>query len=279
MGRASSSKKVTRAARTGGGRTRRGTTSWGWPLAMALVVVLGSAGIVYSRDQRHVDTTAPRPQTQGGGDHWHTAIGFQVCGTFLPPVPDPKSDLLGIHTHGDGIVHTHPFTERASGHRARLKLFFDNVKAKVSATKVDLPAEPAKNNGDKCGDKPGVVRTKVWESRDPADKGRLVSGDPGEILLHNNQLITIAFGPKDAEIAKPPSESQLDSLGDVGPTTTLPVPGATPAPTTAAGATPTTAAGSTPTTAAGATPTTAATGATPTTVPVPPPTAAPTSAP
>ena len=41
MGKASSAKKVARAARTGGGRTRRGTTSWVWPGLMALVVVIG----------------------------------------------------------------------------------------------------------------------------------------------------------------------------------------------------------------------------------------------
>ena len=37
MGKASSAKKVARAARTGGGRTRRGTTSWVWPGLMAAV--------------------------------------------------------------------------------------------------------------------------------------------------------------------------------------------------------------------------------------------------
>jgi len=265
MGRASSSKKVTRAARTGGGRTRRGTTSWGWPLVMALVVILGTAGIVYSREQRSVDHTAPRPQTQGGGDHWHSAIGFRECGTFLQPIPDPKVDLLGIHTHGDGVVHTHPFTERASGSRARLKVFFQNVKAKVSETKIDLPGQPMKKNGDKCGDKEGVVRTKVWNSRRPDDKGRIVETDPGQIRLGNSELITVDFGPKDDDIPKPPSEAQLDNLGDLGVPTTVPeLPAELPT-----GVPPSTVAGEGPSTTA----------ASPTSVAPEPATTAPASAP
>ena len=271
MGRASSSKKVTRAARTGGGRTRRGTTSWGWPVIMAMVVVLGTAGIVYSRDQRKIDTTAPRPASQNGGDHWHSAIGFYVCGSFLPAIPDPKTDLLGIHTHGDGVIHTHPFTERASGSRARLKLFFDNVSAKVSDTKIDLPAQPVKENGDKCGDKDGVVRTKVWRTRAVDDNGEIFQGNPGDIRLGNNQLITVAFGPSDDEIPKPPSEPQLDNLTDLGPTPTGPEPGGELTPTTVGGElTPTTAAGGE---GATTTPTpdvsTATTGLPATTVPAP----------
>src|SRR5687768_15606849 len=99
MGKASSAKKVARAARTGGGRTRRGTTSWVWPGLMAVVVILGTAGIVYSRDQRQPDNT--RPLTT---DHWHAAVGYYICGSFVPNLPE-GDDPLGIHGHGDNIVH------------------------------------------------------------------------------------------------------------------------------------------------------------------------------
>ncbi len=224
MGKASSSKKVARAARTGGGRTKRGSSSLGWPVAMALVVVVGTAGIVYSREQRQPDTSAPVAQSGGrAGDHWHTALGFNICGTFAPNFPDPQVDPLGIHTHGDGVVHTHPFSSRASGKNARLGLFFDTIDGlKVSSDEIDLPDQDAKRNGMECDGKPAVVRTKIWQSRSPTEEGEIYNGDPSDIRLGDNQLITVAFLPDGAEIPRPPSEASLDNLSDVGPQATAP---------------------------------------------------------
>ena len=54
MGKASSSKKVSRVARTGGGRTnRRSRVSWGFPLLMGIVVLVGVLGVWLSRDAAH----------------------------------------------------------------------------------------------------------------------------------------------------------------------------------------------------------------------------------
>ena len=141
MGKASSAKKVARAARTGGGRTRRGPTSWVWPGLMALVVVLGTAGIVYSRDQRQPDNTRPLAASAGrAGDHWHAAIGFYICGAFVPDLAEGE-DPLGIHSHGDNIVHIHPFGSSAAGKRATLEVFFDSVNADISGPYVRLTHE------------------------------------------------------------------------------------------------------------------------------------------
>ena len=60
------------------------------------MVVLGTAGVVYSRDQRgpaasrsaeSTDNTAPRV-----GDHWHAAYAVDLCGKVLDPITD-QSDL------------------------------------------------------------------------------------------------------------------------------------------------------------------------------------------
>ncbi|MGH9190459.1 MAG: hypothetical protein ACRD0Q_10580 [Acidimicrobiales bacterium] len=219
MGRASSSKKVARAARTGGGRTRKGTSSLGWPSAMAVVVIIGIALVVVSRgDRSAADETPPRANV----DHWHTAIGFDICGTFAPS-PSSDTDPLGIHTHGDGVIHTHPFVGRAAGRRATVSHYFDNVGAKVTTSQIDLAGQPVKKNGAKCDGRAAKVRTWVWNTRDPEDKGNLYTGDPGDIRLGNNQLITVAFLPDGVDIPRPPSEAELDQLTDIG-TTPAPTP-------------------------------------------------------
>jgi hypothetical protein len=135
MGKASSSKKVSRVARTGGGRTRRGSTSWFWPGFIGVIVVLGTIGIVFSKSQQDAtaDDTPPRAAGEGqAGDHWHAAIGFNFCGQFQPDIAD-EADPLGIHTHADGVVHIHPFRQASAGRNATLGVFFEAVNAEVGA--------------------------------------------------------------------------------------------------------------------------------------------------
>ena len=219
-------RKVARVARTGGGRTKRGQGSWFFPTLITTVVILGTALIVVSRNSRQPDNSPPRI----GVHHWHSAIGFYICGTFTGNIPDNGQDPLGIHTHGDGVVHTHPFSSQAAGRRATLQVFLDTLDIDVSANSLKLPIEDTTHkNGDKCGDKAAVLQTKVWDSRSPEDTGRIVTGDPGNIRLGDSQLITVAFVPEGDEIPKPPSEAQLDNLSDVpgASTTTSSVPDTT----------------------------------------------------
>jgi hypothetical protein len=191
-------------------------------------VILGTAGIVYSRDQRQPDNT--RPLTT---DHWHAAIGYYICGSFVPNLPE-GDDPLGIHGHGDNVVHIHPFGASSSGKRATLEVYFDTVNADISDDRIELPGQETKTNGDRCENGPGRVQTKVWDTRSPTDPGRIVEGDPSNIRPQDNQLITIAFVPEGTDIPRPPSEPNLDALTDVpGATTTT----STPAPTTSSSTT------------------------------------------
>lgn len=208
-------RKVTKVARTGGGRTKRAgqQRSVLFPTFIVITCVIGLGLIVLSRQQRQPDTSPPRV----GKDHWHSAVGFDLCGTFAPNLSDAsENDPLGIHTHGEGVVHTHPFSNTAAGRNARLQLWFDQVGATVTADEIKLPNGERMKNGDKCGDQPGRVVTKVWDTRAPGGEGRLVTGDPGDIRLGNNQLITVAFVAEGADVPRPPSEAQLDRLTDVG---------------------------------------------------------------
>lgn len=215
MGKASSAKKVARAARTGGGRTRRGSSSWAWPALMAIVVLLGTAGIVYSRDQREPDTSPPFAATaERPADHWHAAIGYYICGEFAPNLPE-GTDPLGIHGHGDNVVHIHPFSSSAAGKRATLDIYFETVDVDVSDDSIRLPGQEARSDGDRCDDGPGQFQMKVWDSRDPADQGRIVPGDPNDFRPQDGQLITLAFVPEGVDIPRPPSADTLDNLSDV----------------------------------------------------------------
>jgi hypothetical protein len=221
MGKASTNKKVARAASTGGGRTARGARPWGWYASMAVVALLGSFVIVSSRNDRQaasnpVRSERPRPPAPSKdfqGDHWHAAYGIYTCDSFVPPIQS-DADPLGIHTHNDGVIHIHPFTRAASGRKATLDVFARAVGATFEEDRLEVPGGKTYTDGDKCGDKKGTVRVFL-----NGDERR---GDPGNIRLRDRDLLVVAFAPPDAEVPKtPPSAGELDQLTDVpGATTT-----------------------------------------------------------
>jgi hypothetical protein len=235
MGKASSNKKVARVARTGGGRTARGRGSLVWPGVLTLTVVLGTSLIFYSRAQNQsiTDNLAPKR-----GDHWHAAYAFYVCDKFLPPITD-QTDPLGVHTHGDGVIHVHPTSIASSGKNATFARFMEAVKGKVSTSEIKVPGQKTMKNDMKCGKKQGRVEARTWAAgASTSTDGKIVLGNPADIRLADRELITIAFVPSGTKVPPPPSAGQLNALSDVTPAAT--VPPATTAPIE--GTTPTTAA-------------------------------------
>jgi hypothetical protein len=265
MGKASSSKKVARAAGTGGGRTNRGRTPWMYYLAIAVVAVLGVAGVYSSRQHRlHTITTNGKVPPRAGQDHWHVAYGVYVCdnstkGHFLPAFTN-QNDPVGIHTHGDGVIHVHPYSDSSAGKNATLGKFASAVHMTLNAGELKAPGGHDYRDGDSCGGKPGRVQvyvrgtpsTDVSQVNQLAKQpGVLATVNPPDVRLFNNNLITIAFMPKGAKIPVPPAQAiyNLQHLNDVSqPSPTTTAPGSTA--TTAPSSTPTTAPSS-PTTAPG----------------------------
>ena len=214
MGKASSAKKVARAATTGGGRTSQGSRPWGWYTALSVVALVGVLLVVTSRNERlnannPLTADKPRassPERQFPGDHWHAAYGIYVCDKFVPEIQSDR-DPSGIHTHNDGIVHIHPFTRAVSGSKATFGVFAETVGLTVSDDMVKV-GDKSYSNGDKCGDKEGRLQVLL--------NGKERRGDPKDIRLQDRDQLVIAFAPRDAKIPEiPPSAPNLDNLNDV----------------------------------------------------------------
>jgi hypothetical protein len=289
MGRASSSKKVARAAGTGGGRTSRGRIPWTYYGAIALVVVLGLVGTISSRDRRESQINNQGNSAPAVGTVWNEAVAFYLCGTFAPNVAKAKSDPYGLTTQGDGIIHIDPTTKSAAGKNATLGKWASANGVKLTAAELQLPGGKAYHAGDSCqGGKGQVYGRQFAYAGDP--DGVLLKGNPTSVLLQDQLELVVAFVPpsKSASIPAPPAEivAKLKSLAAKSSTstTTTTTPGPASSSTTVAPSTgtttPTTAASSTGTTtpsaAAGSATTAAPTTAAPTTAA--PATAAPTTA-
>ncbi|HVM67726.1 MAG TPA: hypothetical protein VMU14_22825 [Acidimicrobiales bacterium] len=271
MGRASQQKKVSRAAGTGGGRTAGVRRPMGWYATLALVVVLGVFLVAFSRNQElNKGQQAAQVPPKINQDHWHSSFSVYICDHFMPNVPLFES-INGIHTHGDGVIHVHPYTPQASGRNATLGRFLtelsDNGKGgtfKLSASEIKPAAIPGDtnpldtkdwHNGNKCPDgQAGQVKFTV--------NGKEIKGDPTSWRLRNGDYLDVGFVDASKPLPSNPAEKQnLANINDVptstgtttpGPSTTAPATGASPN-----GASPSTTAppstGSPPTTASPAT--------------------------
>ena len=158
MAPSSSAKKVARLASRGKGKKVRFQGGSVFPIAVAIVVVLGLLAIIYGRQSRPSDGSGV-PRVNDGSNidaHWHAAFGIYVCDTFQPKIVgtleetgidtdgqtvllNDKFRILGIHSHGDGIIHYHPASTKSSGNRAKLGVFLDSYDIKLTDTEMIMP--------------------------------------------------------------------------------------------------------------------------------------------
>ena len=264
MGKASSAKKVARAAKAGGRTKVRRQSGLVFPVSLVLVLVIGLLLIAYSRHA--VRNTVQTPPTTA--EHWHEAYGFYICNAFKPNITNANEtagsadyDLFrqtGIHTHGDGVIHVHPYSSAGTGKNAKLGTWFKQVGVKITDTSLQLPTELGSTkvkNGDDCQGKPGKLQVTVCVNAEGAGDGKKYVTDFNNIRFTKNGMgLTIAFVPDDVTaIPKPPSAANRAALGAVdtatGAATTTSVTTA-PGTTVAGDTTSTTVAGATTTTVA-----------------------------
>jgi hypothetical protein len=261
VGKASSTKKVARVAKAGKGTKVRSSQGQVFYFSLAVIAILGVALVVFARQSGKANRVASPPTLT---DHWHVAYGFYTCDHFQAPI-QTTVDPIGIHTHGDGLIHIHPFTSEATGSNAKLGKFFNTVGVKMSNTTLELPeGQGTYKEGQDCNGKPANLRVAVWDNVVQGGSPQVYTTDFNNIRFTNSGMgITIAFVPDDVDLStlKPPAEriALLGNPGDLTTATTL--PGGTTA-TTVAGAATTAAPGAATAPGATAAPTTVAPAAT-----------------
>ena len=97
------------------------------------------------------------------GDHWHTAYGIYVCDHFVTPIQN-INDVDGIHTHGDGLIHVHPFSSKTTGANADLGAFAKATGMTLTDTNIADGEFGSVKAGDDCNGKPMHLEVAVWDS-------------------------------------------------------------------------------------------------------------------
>jgi hypothetical protein len=237
MASSSSAKKVARVAAKSGSGKQAGATStsgrnWLFALGIVAIIALGAGVVAFARSENEgygANTTPPKANLQNGEafDHWHAAFAIEVCGKELDPVQDGPQDVQGIHTHGDGLIHIHPFTRSAAGKRATMSKFFKQVDLTVTDTGFELPkgmtmadgATTVKEGETTCAGKPGELVLAHWKDAATADgtkPDKIYRSDFGGVRFTEDLgAFTLAFIPKgdDADIKPPSSAADIATLG------------------------------------------------------------------
>lgn len=207
MARSAAAKKVAKAASTGaGGKGAGGERKILFPAAMTLVALLGVVLILVARNQRADLAPAGDPSLD---DHWHTAYGIYVCDELSPMVfpNDSSDDRTGIHTHGDGLIHIHPFVSHVTGQYATLGAFFNENQTTFSDSEFELPSGFVISESDfKCGEESVEIRVLKWNTL-AAEKPAVFTENLGDVRLNENgQLLmfaVVAEDTNDSEIPRP----------------------------------------------------------------------------
>ncbi|MEE9285417.1 MAG: hypothetical protein V3V35_06800, partial [Dehalococcoidia bacterium] len=114
------------------------------PVVAVIAVVFGILGLLFFTRSA---TGAPRTT-----DHWHARYEITVCGVRQPNVPS-FSGGVGVHTHGGGLIHMHPFTPSGEGSGARLVRWFDYGGGKLTQDEMRIAGQSQTyRNGDLCDD-------------------------------------------------------------------------------------------------------------------------------
>ena len=281
MGKASSAKKVARAARAGGTRRAGQRRQLGFPVAVGLVLAFGLLLVFIARERRNADafpranqdhvhasidiytcvtaeesaaasttTTAPTttttvPPSTSSGETTTTSAptttttapttsttqlaSTDVHGEYQPAPTDASQDTLGIHTHGDGLMHIHPFKDSVAGRNATLSVFLDQVGISMTNDTLTLgTGQSFKEGTTKCADgKDGVLQVAKWDHANEAAAGnkpnQIFTSGFDKVRLGANQSFVIAFMPEGSTIkAKSDVQDRISKVSDLQPSTTAP---------------------------------------------------------
>ncbi len=212
MGKASSSKKVARAARAGGRTSGGNQRNLLFPGVIGLIVVLGAGLIAVAASERKAETDVP---PVAGEDHWHSAYGFDICGEFLPADPENASPV-GIHTHGDGVIHIHPTSDGGAGENATLGTFLADLGVLLDDDTLGVADQTWQEGEDQCDGEDAELVVAQWKDVETTDANpALIRRDFGDIRFREDgEGYTIAFVPEGTtDIPKPESAAQLTELG------------------------------------------------------------------
>jgi len=183
-------------------------------MAFAGICVLGIALVAFAWNARDVEALSP-----SFDDHWHLAYGIYDCTSesFLADLEDPGLPNAGIHTHGDGVIHLHPFSSSATGNNAQLERFLEATRTEIEDDeRMTFSDRPALESGVQCDGEDAILQVARFAPGETTPS-EVVTEDLLNFRFRQDQeAIVIALAPAGADIPPPPQAS-IDQAAAASP--------------------------------------------------------------
>jgi hypothetical protein len=183
-----------------------------FPLIVALVCVLGSALVVYSRQSRPAaDASAPTIN-----DHWHHSYGFFLCDTWVQLDGDGEAQdasgrptnvvgrraTLGVFTGVYGVEMSNDVLQFPEDQRAQLpEQFREDGRFESGESTCTIDGE----------EETGRLQVTRWDNISDTGAGTtFIAGFEGIPLNQDAMVVSIAFVPDDTDVGKPPWTEDFD---------------------------------------------------------------------
>ncbi|MEM7276299.1 MAG: hypothetical protein AAF547_24705 [Actinomycetota bacterium] len=186
-----------------------------------LIVVGGIAATVFFATNRESNIgVAPEANL----DHWHSAFLIHECGADLPATNEFEAPA-GLHTHGDGLLHIHPFNPGVAGGNATLGNYFDAYDAEITDDTftpgfADRFRDPL-SEADGCNGEPAQLQLAVWRNAfDETAEPEIITENIADFTFDTaGMAITLALMPEGETPPKPGANliAQLLQTGPGGP--------------------------------------------------------------
>ena len=223
------SRKVAKAAATAGQRDVSFASRMGFPALIALICLLGIATVVYARSTREA-----LAQPVQNLDHWHAVYGVYNCNLtgddkYLPAFQSTQDDT-GIHSHGDGLMHIHPFFELSSGDNAQIRHWLSEMNVEITPEVIsvqnsfDPPVQLAA--GNECADGTGKAEIKLlhWDfdfealATDNRPDPEVFTEDFGSVKFeHDREVYVFAYIGENTDLSEIPipPQDRFNTLNNV----------------------------------------------------------------
>jgi hypothetical protein len=184
------------------GREQR---SLGFPMALAGIIIAGVALVAFSWNARDLEALSP-----SFDDHWHLPYGIYDCETegFLVNLEDPGIPNSGIHTHGDGVIHLHPFSSSATGNNAQMERFLEATRTDFEGDEAMTFADrPALESGVQCDGEEAILQIARFAPGETTPTEVITEDLRNYRFRQDQEGVVIALAPAGFDIPPPPQAS------------------------------------------------------------------------
>ncbi|MGI9595610.1 MAG: hypothetical protein ACR2QK_05600 [Acidimicrobiales bacterium] len=186
-------------------------------VALGLILLAGLAAVVFFAVNRESNIgVAPEANV----DHWHSAYLIHECGNDLPASGE-FDNPAGLHTHGDGLLHLHPFNPSASGNNATIGEYFAGAGATITddafVSGISDVFPITLSEADGCNGEDAILQLAVWENAfDEVSSPEIITENIADFPFTSpGMAITLALLPEGSEIPRPPAD-RIAALAETG---------------------------------------------------------------